>query len=57
MGSAACAETGTSFRLAAVDKRGGLNAKTLQCENGSRVAVKHKGNTMQQDHGRALKLP
>jgi len=58
MGSAVGANKGASFRLAAAaDKVGGLNAKTLSNEKGTRVAVKQKENTMQQDHRRALKLP
>ena len=57
MGSAACSNKGTSFQLAAADKMGGLNVTTLSREKGTRVAVKHKGNTMQQDHRRTLKFP
>ena len=56
MGSAACANKGTSFQFAASDEIDELNVTTLSHEKGTQVAVKQKENTMQQDHMIALKL-
>jgi hypothetical protein len=50
MGSVACANKGTSFRLAATDKICGLSVTTLSHKKGTQVAVKQKEKTVQQDH-------
>ena len=50
MGSAACANKGTSFLVATADKIGGLSVTTLSHKKGTQVAVKQKENTVQQDH-------
>ena len=42
MVSVACANKGTSFRLAATDKIGGLSVTTLSHEKGTQVAVNRK---------------
>ena len=42
MGSAACANKGTSFRLAATDEIGGLSVTTLSHEKGNQVDVNIK---------------
>ena len=57
MGSAACANKGTAFRLAAADEIVALSVTTASHDKSTQFVVKQKENTVQQDHRRALKFP